>query len=101
VIDRYIGRPTFYFYFIFLPWFTNGQFNKCKFFKLRLVTFVIIILSFLWCKLREQKQHWLKKIGSPYRLRLMKKSVSSSALKNPNRSIPTPDAPSFRRSAPG
>ena len=32
------------------------QFNKCSFFKLRLVTFVIIIVSFFLCKLREQKQ---------------------------------------------
>ena len=48
------------------------NFKRQFLFKLRLVTFVIITVSFLGFKLREQKQ---------YRLQI-------SALKNPYRSIP-------------
>ena len=60
------------------------QFNKCLSVKLRLVTFVTIIVSFSWCKLREQKAVTAPNIGS-------RKSVSgyrSSTNADEKKSVP-------------
>ena len=84
-----IGISLFLDLLFFSAWFTDSSINVC-FLKLRLVTFVIIIVSFSWCKLREQKQYRLQISAqeNQYRRRLMKKK-SVSALKNPYGSIPS------------
>ena len=70
--------------FIYLSaWFTDRQFNRCSIFKLRLVTYVIIIVSFIWFfflnwgSISIGSKYRLKKISSPYRhqLKLMKEIV--------------------------
>ena len=43
-------------YFFFPAWFTDSSMNVA-FFKSRLITFFIIMVSFLWCKMRPQKKY--------------------------------------------